>query len=59
MIFDPADPNIKYGTLPAFDWKEFYGHVKEAIPRDALPPGGNGVDLAAGEKTHAHNPLLW
>ena len=57
MIFDPSDPNIEYGTFPACDWKEFYGDVAEAIPHDALPPRGKGVELRmfvdsdhAGEK---------
>jgi hypothetical protein len=57
MVFDPTYPSIDMSDFKQFDWRNFYGNVKEAIPPDAPEPRGKEVDLRlycdsdhAGEK---------
>jgi len=38
LIFDPTYPKIDMSSFPTYDWTEFYGDVKEAIPHDMPEP---------------------
>ena len=58
LVFDPTYPTINMNDFPTYDWTEFYGDVKEAIPADMPEPLGKDVDLRmfvdsdhAGDKT--------
>jgi hypothetical protein len=57
LIFDPTYPDIDMSSFPKYDWTEFYGDVKEAIPHDMPEPLGKDLDVRmfcdsdhAGEK---------
>jgi hypothetical protein len=57
LIFDPTYPDIDTSSFPTYDWTEFYGDVKEAIPHDMPEPLGKDLDVRmycdsdhAGEK---------
>ena len=45
MLFDPSYPDINRSDFKDYDWKEFYGNVKEPIPPNAPEPRGKDVDL--------------
>jgi len=45
MIFDPTYPEIDQSLFKTYDWKRFYGDIKEAIPTDAPAPLGRVVDV--------------
>jgi hypothetical protein len=45
IIFDPTYPKIDMGQFPKYNWTEFYGNVKEAIPVDMSEPLGKDVDI--------------
>jgi hypothetical protein len=45
LVFDPTYPSINMNDFPTYDWTEFYGDVKEAIPADMPDPLGKDVDL--------------
>ncbi len=56
-MFDPTYPTIDMDSFPQYDWTEFYGDVKEAIPSDMPLPLGKDLDVCmmcdsdhAGEK---------
>ena len=40
MVFDPTYPEIDKDDFQDCDWKQFYGDVEEAIPRNAPKPLG-------------------
>jgi hypothetical protein len=57
LIFDPTYRDINVSSFPTYDWTEFYGDVKEAIPHDMPKPFGRDLDVRmfcdsdhAGEK---------
>ena len=45
MIFDPTYVTIDMTAFQEYDWKSFYGNIKEPIPLDMLEPWGKDVDL--------------
>ena len=45
IVYDPSYPDIDHSQFKDCDWKEFYGDAKEAIPINAPPARGKGVDL--------------
>jgi hypothetical protein len=45
LIFDPTYPDIDTSSFPTYDWTEFYGDVKEAIPHDMPEPLGKDLDV--------------
>ena len=45
MVFDPTYPEINMTVFKEFNWKEFYGNVKEALPPNAPLPRGKEIDL--------------
>ena len=45
LFFDPTDPEMNDSDFPIYDWTEFYGDVKEAIPPDQPEPLGKAVDI--------------
>ena len=45
LVFDPTIPDINLNNFPKYDWTEFYGDVKEALPPDMPEPLGKEVDL--------------
>ena len=38
MAYDPLYPTIDMAAFKPTNWKQFYGNVKEAIPRNAPAP---------------------
>ncbi len=52
LIFDPTYPKIDMGQFPQYNWTDFYGNDKEAIPLDMPEPLGNNIDVRihAGDK---------
>jgi hypothetical protein len=45
LVFDPTIPDINMNQFPKYDWSEFYGDNKEALPPDMPEPLGKEVDL--------------
>ena len=45
MVFDPTYPEIGIDSFVDYDWREFYGDVKEAIPTNMPEPRGGSVCL--------------
>ncbi len=45
LVFDLTYPEINESDFPDYDWTEFYGDVKEAIPPDRPEPLGKDVDI--------------
>ena len=45
LVYDPSYPDIDHSVFKSCDWKEFYGNVTEAIPPNAPPARGKGVDI--------------
>ena len=45
LVFDPTYPDIDKGDLPKYDWTEFYGDAKEALPADIPKPLGKDINL--------------
>jgi hypothetical protein len=57
LVFDPPYPTIDLSLFPTYDWSEFYGDVREALPPNMPEPLGKDVDVRmmcdsdhAGEK---------
>src|SRR6476620_7482436 len=44
MTFDPTYLEIDHSSFQEYDWRRFYGDVKEAIPTDAPKALGKDVD---------------
>jgi hypothetical protein len=44
-VFDPTYLTISLSLFPEYDWSEFYGDIKGAIPSDMPDPLGNDVDV--------------
>ena len=45
LVFDPTIPDINLSQFPKYDWTEFYGDIKEALPPDMPEPLGKEIDL--------------
>jgi hypothetical protein len=45
MVFDDKVLTFSSADVPEFDWMDFYGDVKEAIPPNAPEPRGNPVQM--------------
>ena len=45
-MFDPTYPTIDLSLFPEYDWSEFYGDIKGAIPSDMSDPLGNDADYS-------------
>jgi hypothetical protein len=45
LIFDLTYPKIDIRQFPQYNWTEFYGNVKEAIPMDMPEPLGKDIDV--------------
>jgi hypothetical protein len=45
LVFDSTYRTIAMDSFPQYDWTEFYGNVKEAIPYDMPPPLGKDLDV--------------
>ena len=43
LVFDPK--KVDHDPHPSYDWKDFYGDVKEVIPDDAPEPRGESVQI--------------
>jgi hypothetical protein len=44
-VFDPTIPDIDMNQFPKYDWTEFYGDVKEALPPNMPEPLGKEIDF--------------
>jgi hypothetical protein len=62
LVFDPTYPTIDMDSFPQYDWTEFYGNIKKAIPFNMPMPLDKDLDVCvmsnsehAGEK---RTPLL-
>ena len=44
FVFDPTYLTISLSLFPDYDWSEFYGDIKGAIPFDMPDPLGNDTD---------------
>ena len=47
LVFDTTYPKIDESIFKDCDWKDFYGYVEEAIPKNTPNPRGKDVDLRA------------
>jgi hypothetical protein len=45
LVFDLTYPTIDMDSFPQYDWTEFYGNVKEAIPSHMPTPLGKDLDV--------------
>jgi hypothetical protein len=43
MVFDDAYLNWNEGNFPTYDWMDFYGDVKEEIPKNTPQPRGQPI----------------
>jgi len=58
MVFDDAIVKYAQADFQSFDWTDFYGNVKEAIPPNAPKPRGNPVQMTAFvDANHAGNQV--
>jgi len=58
MVFDDAMVKYTRADFQSFDWTDFYGDVKEAIPPNAPMPRGNPVQTTAFvDANHAGNQV--
>jgi hypothetical protein len=58
MVFDDATVKYAQADFQSFDWTDFYGNVKEAIPPNAPKPRGNPVQMTAFvDANHAGNQV--
>ena len=62
IVYDPNYPNVDLTVFKQCNWKEFYGHVEEALPLNAPEPRGCDIDLCmfvdsdhAGDKLMQHS----
>ena len=46
FVFDPTYLTISLSLFPAYDWSEFYGDIKGAIPSDMSDPLCNDADYS-------------
>ena len=57
LVLDPTYPVIPQNTFQTYEWTNFYGNIKEAIPPDAPEPRGKEVDLRMYvDSDHAGDP---
>ena len=45
LVFDPSYPDVNIDTFLKYDWKNFYGDVKEAMPPDMPETLGKEVSM--------------
>jgi hypothetical protein len=56
VVFDPNEPLLDPRMFNKFDWTDFYGDVKEAIPPGMPEPLGNAVTMTCYvDADHAGN----
>jgi hypothetical protein len=58
MVFDDAPVTFSQADFQTFDWTDFYGDVREAIPPNSPKPRGNPVQTTAFvDADHAGNQV--
>jgi hypothetical protein len=58
LMFDSNCVSWERASFQEYDWKEFYHNAKEALPPNALPPGGLEVQINAFvDADHAGNKV--
>ena len=59
LALDPTYPDIDESDFKKYNWVEFYGNVKEAIPSNMPEPRGKSIDLRIYvDSDHAGDKLL-
>jgi hypothetical protein len=56
MVFDDTLPSFHGSTFKTYDWFDFYGDIKEAVPPNAPEAKGNSVHMSCFvDADHAGN----